>query len=292
MIDISIIIVSFNTKKLLENCLLSIKMHAKGINYEVIVVDNASSESITGITSTTGLKIIQNKKNLGFAKANNQGIKKAQGRYVLLLNSDTELVENSLMKMIKWMDKHQEVGIVSCKLVNADGSTQPTGGSFPTLWRVFLWASFLDDLPGVASIFGSYHPHTGQFFDEEHQQDWVIGAFMLIRREVVDNIGYLDEDFFMYGEDVEYCLRTREAGWEVWYTPLTQIVHLGSKLTERTVIGEFSSLPKIYKKHFAFWQYPFLLLFLKLGAFLRMIFFAIRGEGETVKVYAKAFSIN
>lgn len=294
MIDVSIIIVSFNTKEFLESCLRSLKKHTTGIDYEVIVVDNNSTDgSVEKIKDTNqNSKIIQNKKNLGFAKANNQGIKKSQGRYVLLLNQDTQFVENSLNKMGTWMDTHQEIGIVSCRLVNADKSTQATGGSFPTFGRVFLWASFLDDLPFVRSIFGSYHPHAGRYFDKEHQQDWVTGAFMLIRRQVINKIGYLDEDFFMYGEDVEYCLRAKKAGLQVWYTPITQIIHLGSKISERSIVGEFTALPKIYQKHFSAWQYPLLLFFLKVGAFLRIIFFGIRAKKEEVKVYVQALAVS
>lgn len=297
--DVSIIIVSFNTKELLVKCLESIRKHTKGVKYEVIVVDNGSTdESTTGIKSITGttgirIKIIENKKNLGFAKANNQGAKIAKGRYILFLNSDTELKEDSINKMVGWMDEHPQAGIATCKLANSDKSTQATGGSFPSLWRVFLWVSFLDDLPFVADVFGSYHPHRGGYFDEEHRQDWVTGAFMLIRRKALDAVGYWDEDFFMYGEDLEYCLRAREAGWQVWYTPLTHIIHLGSKRTERSILGEFAGLAKIYRKHFAFWQYPFLLLLLKIGAFLRIILFGIlRGEREALRIYAKALAVN
>lgn len=308
MTDISVIIVSFNTKEFLENCLRSIKMYTKGISYEVIVVDNGSSDStieklknkqsLTSLkslklkTTSENVKLIFNKNNIGFARANNQGIKEAKGRYVLLLNQDTQLVENSLLKMIEWIDKHQEVGIVSCKLINTDKSTQATGGSFPTLGRVFLWASFLDDLPFVGSIFGSYHPHADRYFDNEHEQDWVTGAFMLIKRKVLDGVGYLDEDYFMYGEDVEYCLRAKKDGWQVWYTSTTQIIHFGSRMTERSIFGEFTALPKIYQKHFVSWQYPFLLFLLKLGAFLRIIFFGIRLKKEEVKAYVQALAVS
>lgn len=294
--DVSIITVSFNTKKLLIKCLESIREYTKGVRYEVIVVDNGSTD---GSASAIGkfqapkskFQIIRNKVNLGFAKANNQGIKIAKGRYVLFLNSDTQVLEDSISKMVLWMDKHPQAGIATCKLVNSDKSTQATGGSFPSLWRVFLWASFLDDLPFVAGVFGSYHPHQGGYFDEEHRQDWVTGAFMLIRRKVLDTVGYWDEDFFMYGEDLEYCLRTVEAGWQVWYTPLTHIVHLGSKRTERSILGEFAGLLKIYRKHFAFWQYPVLEFLLKVAAILRILFFGIlKGEKEALKIYAKALT--
>ncbi len=291
MSDISIIIVSFNTKKLLLDCLSSLKKYTKEVRYEVIVVDNGSEDGSTeAVEKLKGVKLIKNKDNLGFSKANNQGIKKANGRYVLLLNSDTQLVEDSLTKMVLWMDGHQNIGVVSCKLVNTNGSIQATGGSFPTLGRIFLWASFLDDLPFIGSIFGSYHPKQGQYYENEHQQDWVTGAFLLTRSEVVKKVGDLDEIFFMYGEDVEFCLRVVKSGWQVWYTPLTRIVHLGSKSTERSILGEFNGLHTIYQKHFPLWQYPILLLLTKFGAFLRIILFGILGRRwEALKIYAKAF---
>lgn len=307
MIDVSVVVVSFNTKELLLECLASVKKHTKRVSYEVIVVDNASTDgTVKAIKDIRDVQLIRNKKNVGFAKANNQGIKKTKGRYVLLLNSDTALREDSLTKMVMWMDDHKKVGIATCKLVNPDGSTQATGGSFPNLLRVFLWATFLDDLPFVSGLFGSFHPHVSRgVFEKEHRQDWVTGAFLLVRKEILEKIGALDEEFFMYVEEVDFCFRAKRAGWQVWYVPATQIVHesgasaSGSTITflegvrgrEGSVLGEFKGLKKFYKKHYPAWQFPALSFLLRLAAFLRIIVFGIFGrQKEAWKIYAKALA--
>lgn len=313
MLDVSIIILSFNTKRLLVACLQSIKEHTRGVEYEVIVVDNASTDGSAEMlrklkAKNAKLKVIFNKENAGYARANNQGIRKAKGRYILFLNSDTKLVEDSLTKMVMWMDKHPEVGAASCALVNEDGSIQPNGGSFPDLLRVFLWLTFLDDIPGLARVFGSYHtsaavPISRGIYRQEHQKDWISGAVFLLRRKVFEKIGGFDEDFFMYTEDVEYCFRIKKAGWGVWYTPSTRILHVGFGSgkggtvrfarayigKEGGIIGEFKGLKAFYRKHYPRWQHPVLSLFIKLGALLRMLVFGLVGrQGEAWRIYAKA----
>lgn len=308
MKDLSIVIVSFNTQELLADCIGSIKEHTKGVDYEILIVDNGSQDgSVEWLKEEKGIEAILNKGNLGFAGANNQGIKKATGRYILLLNSDTELKENSLAKMIRWMDEHPGVGIATCKLLNPDGSTQANGGSFPTLLRVFLWGTFLDDIPLISRLLGSYHPHPhiGEKDSREHQQDWVSGAVFLIRKEVVKDLGGLEEEFFMYAEDVEYCLRAKKGGWEVWYIPQTSIVHIGSASSkgnsvkfsgkslgkEKGILGEFDGLKRFHKKYYPSWQYPLLVMVLKLAAFLRILVFGILGrQKQAWRIYGKALA--
>lgn len=307
---LSIVIVNFNTKELLKNCVQSIKKHTKGVIHEIIVVDNGSTDgSAEFLENESSVKTIFNKDNVGFAKANNQGIKRATGRYVLLLNSDTELKGNSLGAMVNWMDKHPKVGIATCKLLNPDGTVQATGGYFPSLLRIFLWATFLDDLPPIASIFGSYHPHTskfgGSFYNSEHPQDWVTGAFFFFRRELIEKVGYLDEEFFMYVEEVDYCMRVKKQGWDIWYAPQTAIIHFGGGsedsqavtsgeglIREGAVLGEFKGLKKFYRKHYPLLQYPLLILLLKLAAILRILVFGILGrQGLAWRTYGKALAI-
>lgn len=303
--DLSIIIVSFNTKKLLLSCIGSVRKYTKEVDYRIIVVDNASHDGTQeAIKKIKDIKPILNQENLGFAAANNQGIKLSQGRYILLLNSDTELHEDSLSKMVSWMDAHPEVGISSCMLLNPDKSIQETGGYFPTLFRVFLWATFLDDLPFIPRIFGSYHPH-GSLYKKERELDWVTGAFFLIRNKVIEDIGLLDEKFFMYVEEVDYCYRAKNKGWKIRYVPNTSIVHLGggsssgesvkfkywSAGKERSIIGEFNGLKRFYKKHYPVWQYPFLIFFLKLAALLRFFIFGFFGRQVHARtIYGKAFA--
>src|SRR3989344_1334020 len=169
--------------------------------------------------------MITNNKNLGFGRANNQGMKVAKGGYIALLNSDTELFEDSLSKMVSFMDSHTDVGMATCRLLNKDRSIQANGGCKPTLFRLFVWAAFIDDVGFLRSILGSYH---NQAVNREHEQGWVSGAFMMLRREVLEKVTGFDENFFMYGEDVEFCLRVNKGGWKIFCTPITSIVHLGS----------------------------------------------------------------
>ena len=246
------------------------------------------------------MTLIKNKDNTGFAKANNQGISKSTGRYTLFLNSDTFLIENSLAKMIEFMDNNKQIGIASCQLLNSNRSIQETGGYFPTLPRVVLWALLIDDIPGVSDLFGSYHPHTpkgiikSNFYKKERNFDWVKGAFMLVRRQVLEKIGGFDENIFMYGEDVELCYRVKKEGWKVVYVPITKIVHIGgaSGVVQNTLISEYKGLLYYYKKHKGLVQTFIIWILLKISSLIRILLFILLGKKELAKIYAKAFTAN
>lgn len=294
MINITVIIISFNTKDLTLECIKSVQEKTKKTTYEIIVIDNKSTDgSVESLKKTKGIRLILNMDNVGFSKANNQGIVKSSGRYILLLNSDTYLLEDSLGKMVEWMDKNHEVGISSCKLLNLDNTIQENGGFFPTLSRVILWSTLLDDIPGIGELFGSFHPKRN-FFKSEHRQDWVKGAFMLLRKDVLEKTGGLDEKIFMYAEDVEFCFRVKLNGWNVVYTPETKIVHIGgaSGATENTILREYQGILYFYKKHKNGLENLILKFAIKLGALLRIILFTILGRKELVDVYAKVLVTN
>lgn len=301
--DISIIIISFNTKELTLNCIDSIVKNTKGVEYEVIVVDNASEdgsvEALKKLEEKIGnLKIIENKKNVGFGPANNQGMKEAEGEFILLLNSDTIISYNLLSEMTEWMRDNEKVGVATCALRNKDGSLQGTGGYFPTLTKVFAWMFFIDDLPLIDRLIKPFHPmHAQSFykgtsqFKEKSERDWITGAFALMRREVVEQVGYFDEDYFMYTEEVDLCYRVKNAGWEVWYLPKWSITHLGgaSSTKEFPILSEYDGIKLFYKKHMPKWQYPVVRFFLKLGALARIFLFGtIKGKGAA-KTYVEAF---
>ncbi|OGM05505.1 hypothetical protein A2125_00310, partial [Candidatus Woesebacteria bacterium GWB1_43_5] len=225
--ELSIIIVNYNTKKLTLECIESVKKYTQKLKYELIVVDNGSSDgSATALQKIGNIKFIQNDKNLGFAGANNQGVKAAKGEFVLLLNSDTLLTANILAPLVAQMRKDRKLGIFSCALNSKDGSTQTTGGFFPSLPKVFAWMFFLDDIPFVGRIMRAYHPNLS-FYNSPHRLDWVTGAFFLTRREVWDKIGYLDEGYFMYVEELDFCFRAKRFGWEVFYDPKHSLIHYG-----------------------------------------------------------------
>jgi len=304
MIDLSIIVVSYNTCKLTSECIRSVVDNTKKTKYEVLVVDNGSTDgsvkTISALKSrVTNLHIIKNKKNLGFAKANNQGLAIAKGRYILLLNSDTVIHDNVLGEMIGWMDKHESTGIASCALRNTDGSMQGTGGYFPTLISVFSWMT-IQDLPFVDRLIKPFHPMRQKsfakgdaFYTKERDLDWVTGAFFLIRRGVFEDVGYFDEDYFMYTEETDYCYRAKRKGWKVKYLPKWSIAHHGGASGESWshVIPEYKGIKLFYKKHFPSWQYLVLRLLLKVGALGRIFLFGLLEGKEAVKVYAKAFKI-
>lgn len=197
------------------------------------------------------------------------------------------------------MDDHPKVGISTCALVNPDKKTyQGSGGSFPTLGKVFAWMTFLDDIPGLDKLIKPYHPmhglspiHTNEsYFKKAHKQDWLTGAFFLMRKSAMDTVGLFDEDFFLYVEEVELSYRFAKAGWEIWYLPDWKIVHFGSATigSERALIFELQNIKLFYEKHYPKWQIPILTFILKFGALLRIIIFGILKGKDVAKIYAKA----
>lgn len=294
MIELSVIIVNYNTKEIILSCLNSIKKHTKNVSFEVIVVDNASTDgSLDILRKRKDIKLIRVTENLGFAKGNNLGIRVARGNYVLLLNSDTELFENSFRKMIDFLSVNNEVGIAGCSLLNKDGTKQSNGGHFPTLLKVFLWSSFLDDFPGM-DFFKLYHPHV-PFYEKQRELDWITGAFFMVRKEILNEAGLLNERFFMYVEELELCYRVKQCGWQVFYTPITSVTHLGgaSSTPKNAILGEYKGLLLFYNLHKSFFEKLMLNLFLKLGALLRILLFGILlGRKEARSSYVQALAIN
>lgn len=302
MVDLSIIIISFNTKKLTKETIESVIRNTKGISYDFIVVDNDSKDGSIEVLNRLAskfknIKLILNRQNSGFGQANNQGMEVAEGRYLLLLNSDTLVNSNVLGEMVSHFDKNPKVGIASCGLKFKDGAIQGTGGYFPTLGRVFFWMSFIDDLPILSRIIKPFHPMHGlspfdkniSFFEKEKEIDWVTGAFLMLKKQVYDQIGGFDKNYFMYVEEVDLCYRAKKKGWQVWYLPKWNIIHYGgaSSTAEFPLINEVKSLKIFYRLHMPKWQYPFLRLIIKFGAFLRIFVFGILRGKDAAKTYAK-----
>lgn len=299
--DLSIVIVSFNTRELTVECIRSIRKNTKDIDYEIVVIDNASTDNSVKALKDLNITLVRNKENIGFAGANNQGIEKAQGRYVLFLNSDTVIENNVLGEMVKWMDENSLVGLSSCMLKNKDGSIQPTGGYFPSLLTVFSWMT-IQDFPLVDLLIKPFHPmHTRSFFGKgdsfykkPRELDWVTGAFLLTRKKILDEVGDWDRDYFMYVEEVDLCYRIKRAGWKVAYNPAWSINHLGgasSETREFPLIHEYKGIKRFYKKFYPSWQFPILRFFLKLGALGRVVLFGILEGKEAADVYVKAFKL-
>ncbi len=231
-IDLSIIIVNWNTSDLLSQCLQSLQSTVREASFEVWVVDNASSDDSVDMVraSFPQAHVIANAENVGFVRANNQAIARCQGRYVLLLNSDTLALPGSLDQAVQFMDQHPRAGLAGVRLINADESFQASFTPFPNLWREFLILSGLGRW-----LFRPSFPSYGPQLEDGDQQiaGYVEGAFMLARREAVQQIGGLDERIFMYAEDVDWCYRFYRAGWEIWYLPQAPIIHYGGQSSKK-----------------------------------------------------------
>lgn len=225
MLDLSIVIISWNTRDLLRECLSSLETIADSLSYEVIVVDNGSTDGSQAMLRDEFpcAKLIQNSQNVGFARANNQALKISQGRYALLLNSDAMLQAGAVEVMLALAETNSKVGLVGAQLRNADGTFQASYTSFPTLWQEFLILSSLGRL-----FYGQWYPSHGPKEDVGAQPvDYVEGACMLVRHEAFEDVGGLDESYFMYAEEVDWCYSMRRKGWQVWYQPAARVTHIG-----------------------------------------------------------------
>lgn len=298
---LSIIIVSFNTRQLLKQCLDSVIV---SLNYssminstEIIVVDNASTDGSPELVRERfkRVKVVRNKVNSGFARANNQAIKIAKGDYILLLNSDTRIVPDTCEILIKEADNHQDAGVIGCRLINTDGTVQPSVGFTPDLLKVIFWMLFLDDLPILRTSIKPYHMEDKSYYDLSHYVGWVSGACLMVRREALKKSGLMDESIFMYVEEVEWCQRIMKEGYKVYYTHKTSVYHhKGSSGEGRGsgIIEEFRGLQYFYSRHKSPFQGRMLMLVLKFGALLRILFFGIiLGQSRKRILYAKAFSV-
>lgn len=253
MTDVSIIIVNWNTRDLLAGCLRSVYDTVRDLSFEVLVVDNASSDGSAQMVRERFplVRLIENVENVGFAAANNLAMAQAQGRYILLLNSDASLPSGALDRLIAFADARPRAGVVGVQLVNADGSFQAAWNRFPTPltmllepWGIVQWVTR-----------NPYYPSCPPGQAAHVQQcDWVGGACLLARAEAVAQVGLLDERFFMYSEEMDWCRRMRFAGWEIWYTPDVRVVHLGGGSAARFSYAQLSRLYRskaVYaEKHF------------------------------------------
>ena len=292
--QLSVIIVSWNTKKLLYDCLNSIYKFTSGLKFEVVVVDNGSGDGSVDMVEKKfpKTKLILNKENLGFSKANNQGIKIAKGQYIFLLNSDTYLVENSFKKLLNNIKLRSKLGVIAPQLLNEDQTIQQSAGYFPHLPQIFFWMSFLDDLP-FGMLFKPYHIDHDSFYKNGQQIDWVTAAALMIPKKVIDEVGLLDPQIFMYGEEVEWCYRIKKAGYKIYFSPITKIIHIGrgshKKIPTQAFIGEYKSLIYFYKKYKSKIALQILKLLLKIGALVRIAAFGALGRKELAKSYVETF---
>ncbi len=257
--DLSVIIVSWNTKKLLKKNLNALFQSTPGFDFEVFVVDNDSCDGSVEMVKNEfpQAKLIANNKNVGFAAANNMAIKQAKGEYILLLNPDMRIFPDTLNKMLSWMEEHPQAGIASCKLVDGNEEIIPHVRRFPRFWEQSAIALKLPHIfPGILNkyILKNFD------YDNEAEVDSVRGSFFMIRKEVIEELGGLDERYFIWFEEVDYCKQAKKAGWKVMYTPVPRCLDYVGKSFVQVPKGKTQkyfqdSMLKYFRKWHPAWQY-------------------------------------
>ena len=239
IMKLSIVIVSWNTWALLRECLDSVFAYSPRCEFDVWVVDNASSDDSAAMVRAQfpQVRLTENRDNVGFARANNQAIQESEGEYVLLLNSDTKVKPGALENLVAFMDSHSEAGAAGARLLNPDGTLQSSCYPAPTLSRE-VWRLFhLDAL----RLYGSYNMADWNQ-EEVRAVDVLLGACLMLRRQVLDQVGWLDGDYFMYSEEVDLCYRIQQAGWPLYWVPTAEIIHYGGQSTRQVAADMFLRL--------------------------------------------------
>lgn len=284
-LKISVIIPSFNTKEILASCLQSL-----GSDYEIIVVDNGSTDGSVAMlkklqSQNPKIKTIFNQKNKGFGGANNQGIKVATGDYLLFLNSDTLVKDQAPFKMAHFLKENPKTGMVGCRLLNKDGSYQPSAGPFPSLGITFI----------MLFVEHWFRDLVRASFLQDKEVDWVMGAAMMTKKEVITKVGLMDEGIFMYMDEVELCYRIKKAGFKVMFYPEAEIIHLfgASSRSGRMdpILNIYRGLLYFYKKHYSPFQLFILKIMLKLKAIGALFLGFLTNNRYLKQTYVQALEI-
>lgn len=297
---LSVIIVNYNTGDHLMACVRSLYENVVDVPMEVIIIDNASTdESISPVReSFNDIDILLNPNNVGFAVACNQGICRARGGYLLLLNPDTIVQPRAVQETLAFLKRTPEAGLVGCRLLDSNGNVERSCRTFPTTRDYLFDGLFLTKIFPRSKLFGRFYL-TNTTFVEPTEVDMVLGAFFLFKRSVLEDIGPLDERFFIYTEERDYCYRAKAAGWKVYYYPRAEIIHIGGVSTrqqeERMFIEQKKSTLKFHRKHDSARQVAVIRRYLLLGIFLRLLIWsvlsAVRGTArakDKQRIYSAA----
>ncbi|MFA6410613.1 MAG: glycosyltransferase family 2 protein [Candidatus Buchananbacteria bacterium] len=253
--ELSIVIVSWNVKDLLQSCLESIFRNQLDLPLEVIVVDNASGDFTAQMIKDRfpQVKLIANQTNVGFATANNQGILESNSDFILCLNPDTQILNDALQKSLEFLKTNAQIGILGCKHVNPDWTLQQSVRRFPSFWAIFfIITKFAKIFPEMPPIY--FYLAKDMNYKLAQPVDQVAGSFFLLRKKMLDEIGLFDENFFTWFEEVDLCRRARDNGWQIWYYPEAQIVHHGGQSFNQQMTWQkqnvfFASAWYYFKKH-------------------------------------------
>lgn len=283
MPDLSVIILSYNTQQLLDNCLTSIYKQIKEISFEIIVLDNSSRDKSVQLVKNKypKIKLIISDKNLGFAKGINLAAKSASGKCLLLLNSDAQLLDINVNKMYHHLSSDKKNGVEGGLMLNSDNSLQRSTGKFYTLLPALTMLIKGDKHELINPVNGIY------------KTDWVSGGFMMIKRDIFNQLAGFDENFFMYMEDMEFCYRVRKWGFNIYFFPEAKAAHFSQGSSNRTfaIVNIYKGLPYFFKKHRKLYEYLIIKMALIIKAISLIIYgTAIRNKYLTI-TYKKALSV-
>jgi N-acetylglucosaminyl-diphospho-decaprenol L-rhamnosyltransferase len=297
LVDLSLIIVSWNVANLLRACLDSIYAAPSSITLETIVVDSASKDETVSMIweRYPQVKLLPQSENLGFTRCNNIGLQAANGRHLMLLNPDTEIIGDALMQLVAYLDGHPQVGIVGPHTLNTDGTTQSTKRRFPTMGTGFFESTWLQGYAPKTLMDWYYAADVAD--NGVAEVDWVQGSALMARREVYEQIGGLDEGFFMFSEELDWCKRAKDARWGVVYVGTAQITHHGGKSTEQIAsqkhIYYHQSKLSYFRKHHSWRAAQILRSFLLLNYMWQILIEGVKGlvghkralRGERIRSY-------
>jgi GT2 family glycosyltransferase len=256
-VKLSIIIVNWNTKPLLGDCLHSIYNETKNILFEIILVDNGSTDGSMEMVEREfpKVKLIINHENLGFTKANNQAIKESKGEYILLLNSDTQIKDSAIEKTVDYISRNKKVGILGCKLINPGNVVELSCRTFPEPEIVWYINNPFKRIYHEKSTFKKYFMNNWKH-DQIQEVDWVTGAYLLTRREILMDIGLLDESYFTYFDDIDLCWRVKIKGWKIIFLPYAEVFHVKGytdrkkSFSDRATIMQLKGFLMFSEKHY------------------------------------------
>jgi GT2 family glycosyltransferase len=252
--DVSIIIVNWNTKDLLRDCLDSIIEQTKNVEYEIIVVDNGSADDSVVMVKKKFpfVNVIENNENLGFARANNIGIRASKGRYICLMNSDITILDDCLGKLVSFMDSSPSIGMAGPKILNADLTLQHSCRHFPSIWNNLCQSLGLNHLFPKSAFFSDWIMNYWNH-NSTRSVDALSGCFWMIRREALEEVGLLDEEFFIYGEDLDWCRRMHNTNWDIVFYPVAEAIHLGGASSAAAPVKFYLEMQKAdlqyWRKH-------------------------------------------
>lgn len=302
MNDLTVIVLSYNTKDITDECLTRLKKSAKfcedklNNKVNVIVVENASEDGSLEMVQNKHpwVKLIVSKTNTGFSGGNNLAMKQAKGDFILLLNSDAFVEENTLEKSLEFLDVNPDIDVIGPRLNFKDGRLQPSAGFLPTPLSTILWISGLALLPGMEAVSYPIHPTDKNFFSKTRQVDWVMGAYFMTRRQVYDKTGGFDETIFMYGEEVEWCKRIKDKGFITYYVPEFSITHLDKAssqgLLEKPLLNEIKGIKRYFSQHYKS-KWGFVRFVMYISLLLRILAFTVLGKSDRRKAYTDALGI-